>query len=434
MLKKFLGVCLAAALINLAAFAAVLPAQARDLRVALVEGQYNAEISCDDEFLVRDASGEEAVLPKGKYFLHVEDEKLVLGDYAFLNDITILSLEGKKAPSVNRRSYKGSYHASRQGDFLLVNNVLPLEAYLYSVLPAKTMPVWPDEVIKAQAVAARSYTLHMMAQNVAEAYDLSANDKELKYEGTGKRVERLPISKLVHDTEGEYLADGSGMPACTVTTSSSGGRTEQGAYAYLPSLLDDDSDAPDFTWERRFASYLVQGLLEQRGYVIGTLQSIRLSPLKDEDETASPWGGDRTESTGRVKYLIFSGDAGTVQVSGEEFAELLDLNSTLFDIDTGVPVPETLKIPINNYWGAEIGHKDIPIKINKDDSPVWKDLRRSYHLVSGSKEEKLLIRGSGKGPGIGLSGWGARGMYNANDKLTYKDILAYYYPGTHLIK
>lgn len=427
MLKRFWHGCLTAALLLVLCG----QAQARELRVALVSGQYNAEISCDDEFLVRDGSGEEAVLPKGKYFLHVEEDKLVLGAYAFVNDIAILQLEGRKTPSVNRRHYRGFYRAVRQEGLLLVNNVVDVEDYLCSVLPAKTMPVWPDEVIKAQAAAARSYALYMAELNAAAPYDLSANDKELKYEGTGKRVEKPAVSKLVHATAGEYLEDKYGSPVCAVTTSSSGGRTEAGGHYYLPCLPDEDSDAPEFSWERRFSPYLVQGLLEQRGYVTGTLQSIRLSPLKEQEEGLL-WGSDRTEKTGRVKYLIFSGDAGTVQVSGEELAELLDLDSTLFDIDTGVPVPETLKIPINNYWGAEIGHKDIPIKINEAEDPVWKDLRRSYHFVSGSKEEKLLIRGSGRGPGIGLSGWGARGMYNANDKLTYKDILAYYYPGTYL--
>lgn len=39
--------------------------------------------------------------------------------------------------------------------------------------------------------------------------------------------------------------------------------------------------------------------------------------------------------------------------------DLLGLNSTLFDIETGTPVPETLKVPIEDHYGMEIGSKDI---------------------------------------------------------------------------
>ena len=66
--------------------------------------------------------------------------------------------------------------------------------------------------------------------------------------------------------------------------------------------------------------------------------------------------------------------------------------------------------------------------------PVWKNLVRSYHLLGGGKEEKIIFRGKGKGSGLGLSAWGARGMANADTKATYKTILAHYYPGTQLVR
>ena len=114
--------------------------------------------------------------------------------------------------------------------------------------------------------------------------------------------------------------------------------------------------------------------------------------------------------------------------------QLLSLNSTLFDVETGVPVPDTLNVPITNYYGMQIGSKDINIKVKDQGEPVWKNVIRSYHLLSGGKEEKITFRGKGKGEGVGLSVWGARGMANASDKNTYRKILAHYYPGTSLIK
>lgn len=427
MLKKLLCICL----VMLAVCGMGSAAAAADIRVALVSGQYTAEISCDDEFIVTDnANGQSVNVPKGRYFLNIADGKLTLENFTFGSAITISASEGKVLPEINKRQYAGRVTASIDGGRLLVRNIVDLEEYVESVLPAKTMPIWPDEAIKAQAVAARSYAWYMMNNSGGKAYDIAATDQELTYQGLGS--EKDAISKFVRSTAGQVLADGSGSQVMAVTTSSSGGKTASSleafgtARSYLTSVTDYDSDSPDYDWEYSIAPALLQNFLEQRGHVVGKLASVRLSPIDDP-------GSDRS-ATGRVRYVIFSGDAGTVQITGSELRELLSLNSTLFDVETGTPTPETLKVPIENYYGMEIGSKDIDIKVNEDNKPVWKNLVRSYHLIGGGKDEKIIFYGHGKGSGVGLSMWGARGMVNANGKTTYRQILSHYYPGTYITR
>ena len=408
-------------------------AAAEQIRIGIVVGQATAELSCEDEFVVRDSYGKTTTMPKGKYFIHAQKGKLFFDDNnVFGEELVVAAAAGKQSPQINKRSYKGDFQLrAEQGDKLLVVNRLPLEDYLASVLPAKTMVVWPDEVIKAQAVAARSYAMYNMQQS-KNAYALLATDKELPYEGTGKRIEKSAVTKLIQATKGQYLADAYGRAIEAVTTSSTGGRTESALnlwgtpVSYLQSVEDYDSDSPEYTWERRVTPALLEGLLAQRGYATGKLTSIRLSPLDDA-------GVDRTP-TGRVKYIILSGEAATVKISGDELVELLGLNSALFELGTGTPVPETLKVPIEDYYGMEIGSKDIDIKVNESKKPVWKNLVRSYHLLGGGKEEKIIFHGKGKGSGLGLSAWGARGLANADAKATYKTILAHYYPGAKLVR
>ena len=408
-------------------------AAAGQIRIGIVVGQATAELSCEDEFVVRDSYGKMTTMPKGKYFIHAQQGKLFFDDNnVFGEELIVAAAAGKQSPQINKRSYKGDFQLrAEQGDKLLVVNRLPLEDYLASVLPAKTMAVWPDEVIKAQAVAARSYAMYNMQQS-KNAYALLATDKELPYEGTGKRIEKDAVTKLIQATKGQYLADAYGSAIEAVTTSSTGGRTESALnlwgtpVSYLQSVEDYDSDSPEYTWERRVSPAFLEGLLAQRGYAAGKLTSIRLSPLDDA-------GVDRTP-TGRVKYIILSGEAATVKISGDELVELLGLNSALFELETGTPVPETLKVPIEDYYGMEIGSKDIDIKVNESKKPVWKNLVRSYHLLGGGKEEKIIFHGKGKGYGLGLSAWGARGMANADAKATYKTILAHYYPGAKLVR
>lgn len=408
-------------------------AAAEQIRIGIVVGQATAELSCEDEFVVRDSYGKMTTMPKGKYFIHAQQGKLFFDDNnVFGEELVVAAAAGKQSPQINKRSYKGDFQLrAEQGDKLLVVNRLPLEDYLASVLPAKTMVVWPDEVIKAQAVAARSYAMYKMEQS-KNAYALLATDKELPYEGTGKRIEKSAVTKLIQATKGQYLADAYGRAIEAVTTSSTGGRTESAlnlwgtSVSYLQSVEDYDSDSPEYTWERRVTPALLEGLLAQRGYATGKLTSIRLSPLDDA-------GVDRTP-TGRVKYIILSGEVATVKISGDELVELLGLNSALVELETGTPVPETLKVPIEDYYGMEIGSKDIDIKVNESKKPVWKNLVRSYHLLGGGKEEKIIFHGKGKGYGLGLSAWGARGLANADAKATYKTILMHYYPGAKLVR
>ena len=226
--------------------------------------------------------------------------------------------------------------------------------------------------------------------------------------------------------------DGVGNSVQAVTTSSTGGKTASAQevwgkeISYLQSVEDYDSDSPEFKWEYYASPIMVRNFLEQNGYAVGKLESIKLSPVDEPDNDRS--------ATGRVKYLIIAGDAGVVKVSGLDLMQMLSLNSTLFDVETGVPVPDTLNVPITNYYGMQVGSKDINIKVKEQGEPVWKNVIRSYHLLSGAKDEKIIFRGKGKGEGLGLSVWGARGMANASSKNTYKKILAHYYPGTTLTK
>ena len=136
-------------------------AATEQIRIGIVVGQATAELSCEDEFTVRDSLGKTTTMPKGKYFIHAQQGKLFFDDNnVFGNEAVVAAVAGKSSPQINKRSYKGDFQLQAdQGNKLLVVNRLPLEDYLASVLPAKTMSVWPDEVIKAQAVAAHAHLL-----------------------------------------------------------------------------------------------------------------------------------------------------------------------------------------------------------------------------------------------------------------------------------
>lgn len=427
MLRKLLVLCMTLLCLSWSTVVAA----AELVRVALVSGQYSIELTGEDDFLVVERStGRKELLPKGKYFVRGEQGKLVIGEQNFQGAVSIQTQADKKLPQVNKRAYAGSYELRLEQEKLLLVNLVDLEDYLASVLPGKTMQVWPEAVIQAQAVAARSYVKYQLGTHGAAAYDLSAFDEELSYAGLA--AVRPTITRLLATTAGEYLVDDHGHPVQALTTSSSGGHTESALelwgreVSYLQAVEDYDQDSPDYTWETRLAPAQVQNILEQNGYQVGRLESLRLSTLAEPSLDRTP--------TGRVRQLVFTGEQGSVRLSGTQVQQLLGLPSNLFEVSTGVPRPESLRVPIENYYGMEIGSKDIDINLKEDKTTVWTQMANSYHQLNGGKDEKITFTGRGRGQGLGLSAWGARGLVNSRPQLGYKDILHYYYPRTVLRK
>ena len=163
------------------------------------------------------------------------------------------------------------------------------------------------------------------------------------------------------------------------------------------------------------------------GYDIGQIESIRLSPEK-------PGASDRTD-TGRVISVGFAGSKGNIVVPAAVVRELFSLPSTLFEIEVTRPIPKQLDVPIENYYGMEIGRKEIEIEL-KDKEKSENGIAGSIKLISGVDGEKVIFKGRGSGSGLGLSLWGARQLANdeGNTPGYYKNILRYYYRNTVVSK
>ena len=180
------------------------------MHIALITGQNTCELKTNADCKLQTEDGEQ-ILKKGKYFVHIVDGKLAFDKKMVLSSKVVLINDDEKKPlGVNHREYKGNLRISVDDGNILVVNDIPLETYLESVLPTKTMPIWPDEAIKAQAVAARSYALYSKTASKGK-YDLKALDQEVPYLGTGKDIERDAITKLIKATAGEYLVSANGL-------------------------------------------------------------------------------------------------------------------------------------------------------------------------------------------------------------------------------
>lgn len=101
------------------------------------------------------------------------------------------------------RSYRGSMQVLGFSQGLTLVNTVPLEEYLYSVVPSEIPPYWPVEALKAQAVAARTYTLVNMGRFAQRGFDLFGSIVSHAY--TGISGENARTTQAVNDTAGLVL-------------------------------------------------------------------------------------------------------------------------------------------------------------------------------------------------------------------------------------
>lgn len=382
-----------------------------NIHVALALKQIAVQLRAQDMYQIFDTSNDKLLYSSSKQensFLNVRNKLLYLNDFKLPNKIRIRA--GKDAfVQINRRTYRGEVIVSVDNGRIDVINILPLEEYLYSVLPQEMPASWPEQALKAQAVAARSFAYSSLGKRDILGYDVLADTSSQVY--GGKEYENPLTTKIVQDTRGEvvFFKD---KVAETFFHSSSGGRTESSLMVwgseipYLQSVEDFDQQAPHYKWLVSFAPEELDRMFLEAGYKMGKIKAFELSPLA---KTADKKTADRT-AAGRLNQLRVLGEQGWEVIKGSKFREILKLKSTLFDIAIGIPMPDTIEAPLVDRFGNQVGQVDIDINIdNKNSIGLPKD-GENIRRLSRSNNEKIIITGYGWGHGVGMSQWGAKGM------------------------
>jgi len=294
-----------------------------------------------------------------------------MADYNELNGRKILIIpEAYELLSVQGKKYRGAIQLIQDEGKITVINIVPLEEYIYSVVPAEVSKGWPMDALKAQAVAARTYAMCRMAVRGDYEFDLNCGQSDQVY--GGYEAEKEQTTRAVDETKGEILTY-EGEPILCYFHSNSGGKTEDAFSAfglkrpYLKSVPDPYSkNAPGYRWVLRISTRELQRRLSNKGYNVSGIHDVVVSSKT---------------STGRVKSIKVFHSGGVVSIPGNDFRWKVDstmMRSTLFTV-----------------------HKE-----------------GNY----------ITFSGYGYGHGVGLSQWGCYRM--AQMGRDYKEILAYYYPSS----
>lgn len=106
-------------------------------------------------------------------------------------------------------SYRGQMELFRSDEGIIVINEVPLEEYLYSVVPSEMPSGYPAEALKAQAVCARTYAYGHMEHAGYPQYGAHVDDST-SYQVYNNILEQGSTTTAVKDTYGQllYTADG----------------------------------------------------------------------------------------------------------------------------------------------------------------------------------------------------------------------------------
>lgn len=295
-------------------------------------------------------------------------------------------------------------------------NIIDIEDYLTSVISSEMSADAPIELLKAQAVIARSWVLRAIGHTTHRSFDVCADDHCQRYYGIRRRNARA--IEAVRATQGQVLTYqplslSASLPnICDCRYHKCcGGKTElfetcwQGEHhPYLESV--------ECSYCNPTASAVLQ---RQRSCSAAVFQPEGRSALNSFDRS------DDNYHDWTVEYTQEELSRVVREKTGIDFGLITDL----------LPLHRGSSGRIDKLEIVGTKHREIigkELKIRQALSPTT--LYSSWFEIEKLKNDLFLFHGHGWGHGVGLCQMGAAVM--AQQGFTYRQILSYYYRHTEI--
>ncbi len=338
--------------------------------------------------------------------------------------------------------YRGTLEIRKSGSAMHLINELPLEEYLYSVVPSEMPSEYPAEALKAQAVCARSYAVQQIQGKRLSRYGAHVDDSVSFQVYNNLREDKKSI-EAVQATAGEVVSYQNKV-AATYFFSSSGGSTSgtkdvwftKKDTAYLTPriqtwedtktdlsqeknfcrFIDDapktiDSESPWYRWETSLSAADIQKSIERS--LAG-----RYAANPTQIQVKQPNGKYKSQeiaSVGAVQDIrICERGAGGV-------ARALEIQG------------EKASIKVYSEYNIRTllaGEKTVFTRKDKKKVTGLSLLPSGFFYIE-KKGDSYVLRGGGYGHGVGMSQYGASALAKEGKK--YTEILTFYFAGTSVV-
>lgn len=316
-------------------------------------------------------------------------------------------------------TYLGDISFDIEKGAIQVINTLPVESYLYGVVPHEMSNRFPLESLKAQAVCARGYAVAKCSEFRLRTYDILDTSADQVYHGYASKYNRA-IS-AVNETAGQVLSyDGDIIQA--YYSASNGGQTELAGNVWTSNL-------PYYVQKNDIYDLKNPSSLEEKLFIPSEFNDKTLSLM--EPLLFNMLQRAANEAAGEDVKLI-----STVRVNAYEAS---------YDPPSCCYRKADIVLMISSDNGSKTGQLSVTISLDDlartDRNPTGIFNYNKTTLRMRGAEAGVLKARSGDyagwfltnrryGHGVGLSQRGAQ--QRATDWQPYTEILAFYYEDTQL--
>lgn len=339
--------------------------------------------------------------------------------------------------------FPGDLQVSAKDGSLQLILILPIEEYLQGVVPYEMDDGFPLEALKAQAIAARTYTLAHL--DASKPYDMVDNTNDQVYRGLNEN--KANSIQAVKDTQGMVVVYQGKLASCFYTASN-GGVTESAYNAWgreqIPYLtiqkdpydvenplsirksamiamkehagMNQESETLYQFLQDKLKQQLISAGFLQEGYGYDLISIERIQPH------TTRFGGE----DGVMKYLRFDVTAAVETPSAAQADAEINLtqqqSTTNPNPAQAVTVIQNRKVSIDIQIFPDL-ERLLALSINRNENEIVSvnDDEKYHHILFGRY-----------GHGVGMSQRGAEWMAK-HYQWDYRQILRFYYPGTEIL-
>ena len=331
---------------------------------------------------------------------------------------------------IGGKLYRGAIELISEGNNMTAINIVPLEGYLYGVVPREIEASSSHEALKAQATAARTYSVITLGKHSDYGFDMCSTTHCQVYGGYESENPRSSLA--VDDTAGKIVTY-RGAPAEVYYFSSSGGHTanvkhvwnSERNYPYLIGVEDkyESGLSNHYLWETVYTAQEIKARLASGGVDVGDVTGVAVTGISSSghaiEVTVTGTRGSKVYTNASCRsflpnlysqmYTIFATSAGSSAGAGSQSYTAISASGALTKMAGGGDAIGTSG-KLDRYKGnggvaiSGAGYVSLPAG------------GVSFHFI-----------GRGWGHGVGMSQEGAKGMANAG--FTYIEILTHYFPG-----
>ncbi len=426
--------------------------KAQNIRVILYSSGYKSlfhrsvSLSSDQKFTMS-YGGKKKTFDAGEEVVITKDS-----EYLRKGRLSVVS-EGKdgkvKVTSIERSqgvpSYRGKIEVALADGGLTVVNELPLEQYLYAVIPSEMPTAYGLEALKVQAICARSYAYNHLVSNSCSKYGAHVDDSTTFQVYNNHGEEDLSI-QAVDETYGEVLQYKAEVVFAYYFSTSCGttadvrsvwldsnkvdylqGRfqgsgkngevnysEEKAFYKFIKSnkVNTYEKDAPwyrwnvtiDFTDLRKMVDARLFGLYKKRPAYVLTRDTDGVYKKKPVNTVGAikDINVSKRDKSGLATEMVIIGTKHTVKIKSESYIRQI----------------------LGPTYDAVVRQDKCEVK--------YMSMLPSAFIVFDKVEEDgkmtgVKISGGGYGHGVGMSQNGVKELVDAGK--SYEDVLKYYYTG-----